>query len=102
MKEKVLQLLQSSHFSDVLIAIQLSYKLPFEEFHSIFGTTLRIKSLPTDKPFYYFMRNNLLYFVGSAYIGRSNIEYATLEEFKRDFLYDSYTNLTPDNYGTIE
>ena len=45
MKETILKLLGSPLFEDVLIGIELSYNLPFEEFHKLYTSQpLKFKS----------------------------------------------------------
>lgn len=93
MKEKILALLDSTHLNDILIAIQLAYKLPFEEFDEIFDKTTRTQVTPEEC--YYFIRANKIYFWGSAYLGRSEADGPDYESLCKRLDPSEYINLTP-------
>lgn len=97
--ERIEQLLQSNNLDDVLIAISISYNLPFEEFDTFFDRIVPTEDLPHMDKLYYFLRNNKIYFMG-AYLGRSKTEFDTFEQFSKNSDLTRYIDLTPDNYET--
>ena len=97
-KDKILKLLQSTLLSDIFIAIELAYLLSFEEFDAIFGEQVPTKVLP-EKDVYYFTRNNKIYFMGCAYLGRVKLDRYTKEEASKQANLTEYIDLTPIDYG---
>lgn len=94
-KETITKLLQSPYLSDIFIAISLAYNLSFEEFDSIFDNYMKLKTLPDEC--YYFTRNNKIYYLGNAYLGRVPSDASNLEEFmKKGSNVDEYKDLTPN------
>lgn len=94
--DKIHSLLQSTDLNDILIAIAISYQLPFEEFDSLFNEEIKPGILPNHGKGYYFIRESKIYFMGSDYLGRSDKDYMSLEEFEKAYSFDNYINLTPD------
>jgi len=96
MKYKIERLLQSSHLDDIVIAINLAYSLPFEEFDAFFDRIVPVGIVNRGKP-YYFIRNGKIYFWGDAYLGRVPCDCYGPSDLTDNRL-SKYIDLTPDNY----
>lgn len=94
MKDNILKLLQSKSLSDIFIAIELAYTLSFEEFDAIFDQKVPTKVLPDDEC-YYFMRNDKIYYMGCAYLGRSEKDKENFNEAAKSVNLSRYIDLTP-------
>jgi len=95
--EKIEKLLQSTQLNDGLIAIAISYQLPWEEFDAFFDRKVPTRISTSWDKHYYFLRNGKVYFWGSAYLGRSENELRDFAEFASKYDISTYVDLTPDN-----
>lgn len=90
-RSTVERLLQSKDYDDVILAVQLAYKLPIKEFEAIFDiespVMIGTKDISMKAQYYYFVRNGKRYAMGRSAIVRS-------DKGNIDHIID----LTPEDY----
>ena len=64
-KERIIKLLESKHLDDILIGVQLSYKLPFKEFKALYDRR-RVNLQNSPALYYRFWREGIKFGFGNA------------------------------------
>jgi len=86
-KERIIQLLESTYVEDIILGVHLSYKLPLDEFKTLYQH--RMLSRPNNVTKHYiFKREGINYIFGrGSFMGITHVPWAY-----------QYTNLTPEEY----